>query len=79
MLSSMLSRRMFSSASSHGLRAVCQSQIDLMRESGTYKTERVITSAQGMEIDANGQRVINFCANNYLGLSNHPRVVEAAQ
>lgn len=50
-----------------------------MHEAGTYKTERVITSAQDMEIEANGQRVLNFCANNYLGLSNHPRVVKAAQ
>lgn len=60
------------------LKAVCQAQIDGMREAGTYKTERVITSAQDMEIEANGQRVLNFCANNYLGLSNHPRVVKAA-
>ena len=50
-----------------------------MKEMGTYKTERVITSAQDMEIEANGQRVLNFCANNYLGLSNHPRVVQAAK
>ena len=61
------------------LKAVCQAQLDGMREAGTYKTERVITSAQDMEIEANGQRVLNFCANNYLGLSNHPRVVKAAQ
>ena len=57
---------------------MCQAQLDEMRAAGTYKTERVITSAQDMEIDANGQRVINFCANNYLGLSNHPRVVSKA-
>ena len=50
-----------------------------MREAGTYKTERVITSAQDVEIEVNGQKVLNFCANNYLGLSNHPRVVKAAQ
>lgn len=50
-----------------------------MQEAGTYKIERVITTAQDMEITANGKRVINFCANNYLGLSNHPRVVKAAQ
>jgi|Transcript_7253 glycine C-acetyltransferase len=49
-----------------------------MRTAGTYKVERVITSAQDMEIEANGQKVINFCANNYLGLSNHPRVVKSA-
>ena len=49
-----------------------------MRDAGTYKTERVITSAQDMEIEAEGKKVLNFCANNYLGLSNHPRVVKAA-
>jgi glycine C-acetyltransferase len=50
-----------------------------MREAGTFKVERVITSAQDMEIEAAGKKVLNFCANNYLGLSNHPRVVKAAQ
>ena len=57
------------------LKTVSQAQLDVMRQAGTYKVERVITSAQDMEINANGQRVLNFCANNYLGLSNHPRVV----
>ena len=57
------------------LKTVSQAQLDVMRQAGTYKIERVITSAQDMEINANGQRVLNFCANNYLGLSNHPRVV----
>lgn len=50
-----------------------------MKDAGTYKTERVITSAQDMVIEAEGKQVLNFCANNYLGLSNHPRVVKAAQ
>lgn len=50
-----------------------------MKESGTYKSERVITSPQDMIIEAEGKKVLNFCANNYLGLSNHPRVVKAAQ
>lgn len=45
---------------------------------GTFKRERVIASAQGAAISVNGARVLNFCANNYLGLSNHPSVVEAA-
>ena len=76
MLSSLISKRLFSGAAKpNHLKAVCQAQIDQMKEAGTYKTERVITSAQDMEIEANGKRVINFCANNYLGLSNHPRVV----
>jgi len=47
--------------------------------SGLIKTERVITSEQGAEIVVNGKMVLNFCANNYLGLSSHPKVVEAAK
>lgn len=45
---------------------------------GLFKEERVITSDQGAEITVNGKRVLNFCANNYLGLSAHPKVIEAA-
>jgi glycine C-acetyltransferase len=45
---------------------------------GLYKKERVITSPQGAEITVNGKTVLNFCANNYLGLSSHPKVIEAA-
>jgi glycine C-acetyltransferase len=43
-----------------------------------YKTERIISSAQGAEIIVNGKTVLNFCANNYLGLSSHPDVIKAA-
>lgn len=51
-----------------------------IKQSGLYKTERIITSPQQAEISVNkGQKVLNFCANNYLGLSSHPRVVEAAK
>lgn len=51
-----------------------------IREAGLYKEERVLTSAQDSRIAvAGGDRVINFCANNYLGLSNHPNIVEAAR
>ena len=46
---------------------------------GLFKQERIITSEQGPEIQVNGQTVLNFCANNYLGLSSHPRVTEAAR
>ncbi len=46
---------------------------------GLYKKERIITSEQGAEITVNDKRVLNFCANNYLGLSSHPKVVEAAK
>ncbi len=45
---------------------------------GLYKKERIITSEQGAEITVNGKQVLNFCANNYLGLSSHPKVMKAA-
>lgn len=55
-------------------------EIAALRENGLYKDERVITSAQQAAIVVGGkQTVLNFCANNYLGLSNHPRLVEAAR
>ena len=54
-------------------------ELDEIKSAGLYKTERVITSAQGAEITVNGKRVLNFCANNYLGLSSHPKVMEAAR
>ena len=54
-------------------------ELQIMKETGTYKAERIITSPQGAEITVNGKRVLNFCANNYLGLSNHPRLVQAAK
>ena len=51
-----------------------------IKEAGLYKNERIITSAQGAEIAVStGEEVLNFCANNYLGLSNHPALVEAAK
>ncbi|MDN3686980.1 glycine C-acetyltransferase [Cyclobacterium jeungdonense] len=57
-----------------------QDEIENLKASGLYKTERVIRSPQGAEIRlADGSRVLNFCANNYLGLSSHPKVVEAAK
>jgi len=50
-----------------------------IKNEGLFKSERVITSPQGAEIEVGGKTVLNFCANNYLGLSSHPRVVEAAK
>jgi glycine C-acetyltransferase len=50
-----------------------------IKTAGLFKTERVISSLQGAEITVNGKQVLNFCANNYLGLSAHPKVVEAAK
>lgn len=56
-----------------------QQELEAIREAGLYKKERIITSEQGAEITLNtGQTVLNFCANNYLGLSSHPKVKEAA-
>ena len=52
--------------------------LDEIKTEGLFKSERVITSVQGPEIQVNGKTVLNFCANNYLGLSAHPRVTAAA-
>jgi len=55
-------------------------EIEGIKEAGLYKKERIITSAQAAEITIQGgQQVLNFCANNYLGLSSHPKVIEAAK
>lgn len=53
-------------------------EVEEIKASGLYKTERIITSPQGAEITVNGKTVLNFCANNYLGLSSHPKVIAAA-
>ena len=61
-------------------REVLKKEISEIREAGLYKEERVITSPQGVEIEVEGREepVLNFCANNYLGLSSHPDVMAAA-
>lgn len=56
-----------------------QNELKEIESAGLYKKERVIESTQGAEITVNGKKVLNFCANNYLGLSSHPKVVEAAK
>ncbi len=62
------------------LRPVLQQELAEIENAGLYKKERVITSPQGADIEVlGGQEVINFCANNYLGLSSHPKVIEAAK
>jgi len=62
------------------LKPKLQKELQEIREAGLYKEERIIASPQDAEITLqSGQRVLNFCANNYLGLSSHPRVVQAAK
>ena len=53
-------------------------EVEEINTSGLYKKERIISSSQGAEITVNNKTVLNFCANNYLGLSSHPMVIEAA-
>ncbi len=56
-----------------------RSETAKLREAGLFKSERVITSAQSARITANGRPVMNLCANNYLGLSNHPALIAASK
>nr|WP_315156497.1 glycine C-acetyltransferase [uncultured Flavobacterium sp.] len=56
-----------------------QNELQTIEANGLFKKERIITSAQGAEITVNGETVLNFCANNYLGLSSHPEVIQAAK
>ena len=56
-----------------------QQELEAIKEAGLYKTERLIEGPQQAAINVNGKEVLNFCANNYLGLSNHPRLVQAAK
>ena len=56
-----------------------QNELNSIEQNGIFKKERIITSPQGAEITVNGETVLNFCANNYLGLSSHPEVIQAAK
>ena len=56
-----------------------QEELQTIEDNGIFKKERIITSPQGPEIIVNGETVLNFCANNYLGLSSHPEVIQAAK
>ncbi|MDF2931653.1 MAG: kbl [Chryseobacterium sp.] len=56
-----------------------QNELKNIENDGLFKKERIITSQQSAEIEANGKKLLNFCANNYLGLSNHPEVMKASQ
>lgn len=62
------------------LKPVLDQELAAIKEAGLYKQERIIVTPQGADIKVStGQEVINFCANNYLGLSSHPKVIEAAK
>jgi len=61
------------------IRKFYQSELDDIQRKGLYKKERVIRSAQGSHVDTDEGEAINLCANNYLGMANHPAVVEAAK
>jgi glycine C-acetyltransferase len=62
------------------IKAQLQAEIQDIKDNGLYKEERIITSSQSAEITLNsGETVLNFCANNYLGLSDHPEVIQAAK
>ena len=62
------------------LKPALEKELAAIKEAGLYKEERIITTPQGADIKVStGQEVINFCANNYLGLSSHPQVIEAAK
>jgi glycine C-acetyltransferase len=63
-----------------GLQQFLQTELQNIEQQGLFKKERIIVTPQGADIKVNtGQEVINFCANNYLGLSSHPKVVQAAK
>ena len=71
---------MTGSASTKGFYTHLTSQIEQVKEDGLYKAERIITTAQQPQIAVNtGEDVVNFCANNYLGLANHPELIAAAK
>src|SRR3989337_4097890 len=56
-----------------------QQELTAIKTAGLYKEERPLSSPQGVTIEVRGRRVINMCANNYLGLSSHPAILSAAK
>jgi glycine C-acetyltransferase len=72
-------RKCFSTKASDNLRKICQKTVKEIKEMGTYKNEKQITSPQSVEIIVGGKKMLNFCANNYLGLSNNKELIEEAK
>lgn len=64
---------------SNKLTSICQKTLDEVNQAGTFKREKIITSPQSVEINVSGKKMLNFCANNYLGLSNNHDLIEAAK
>ena len=65
---------------SYTARTRLEGELDSIRDQGLYKTERVITTPQSAAIRTDdGREVLNFCANNYLGLADHPEIIAAAK
>lgn len=77
----LVTNQRFYSAAATSFRAILQSQLDGIKEAGTFKSERVITSPQTSKITVDGMKtkVLNFCANNYLGLSANEEIKEHAK
>ena len=61
------------------LEPVLTAELNEIKEAGLFKTERIISTPQAADIKANGKEVINFCANNYLGLANNHDLIEVAK
>ena len=74
-------KRGYANAQKHDqtLKTRLQTQISDMKKTGTYKAERIIQGDQASQILVGGKKVLNFCANNYLGLSNHPELIKASK
>ncbi|MCX7834498.1 MAG: glycine C-acetyltransferase [bacterium] len=64
---------------SEQIQKLLQNELLGLFEKGLYKSERVLSTPQGNTIQVNGKTLLNFCANNYLGLANHPKIIEAAK
>ena len=71
--------RSFSSKASQNLKKICENTINEIKSAGTFKNEKQIKSPQAVEIIVNDRKMLNFCANNYLGLSNNKELVEEAK